>query len=213
MIHNIIWDVGGTLFDTYPAMTGSFLAALKEYGIQAPAEWVRSLAQVSQKHCAQTLADTYHIDYDTLWRRYRQYLETAPPEKSPPFPGAREVCGWIVAHGGQNLVATHRARALTEQLLQFHGLAPLFSDVITIFDGYPRKPDPAMLLALLERRNLAPAETLAVGDREIDLQAGDAAGLTTCLFRGDERLPAGIHIHDYSQLLDLLSAMSSLLRS
>ena len=134
-----------------------------------------------------------------------------PTRKIAPFPGVPEVCAWVTAHGGLNLVATHRARPLTEALLRYHGLAPLFSDVVTIFDGFPRKPDPAMLLALLDRHRLPPDDTLAVGDREIDLQAGEAAGLTTCLFRGDETLTPGIRIQHYSQLLDLLSLMYTLM--
>ncbi len=211
MIRNIIWDAGGTLFDTYPAMTQAFLSALGESGIQAPAEWVRGLAQVSQRHCAETLAAAYHLDYDNLWQRYKVYLASAPPEQQPPFPGAREVCQWIGAHGGKNLMATHRARELTEKLLGAHGLTSLFSGVVTIFDGYPRKPDPAMLLALAEQHRLARGETLAVGDREIDLQAGRAAGMLTCLFRGAEAAEADFKIQEYRQLEDLLSLMYSLM--
>lgn len=210
MIRNIIWDAGGTLFDTYPAMTQAFLSALGEEGIQAPAEWVRELAQVSQKHCAETLAQTYHLDYDRLWERYKADLKAAPPEQQPPFPGVREVCRWITAHGGLNLLATHRERSLTEALLETHGLAPLFAGVVTIFDGYPRKPDPAMLLALVEQHYLAVDETLVVGDRAIDIQAGQAAGMLTCLFRGDERSPADFRIREYRQLVDMLSMMYSL---
>ena len=40
-LRHIIWDAGGTLFDTYPATTAAFLAALDERGISAPAaHWV-----------------------------------------------------------------------------------------------------------------------------------------------------------------------------
>ncbi len=40
MIRNLIWDLDGTLLDTYPAMTGAFVSALAELGLL---DWVRTL--------------------------------------------------------------------------------------------------------------------------------------------------------------------------
>lgn len=205
IIKNIIWDVGGTLFDTYPAMTAAFLSALAEHGIQAPAGWVRALAQISQKHCAHTLASTYHLDEETFWQRYRQFLKDAPPGEQLPFPGVRSVCRRVRRGGGLNLIATHRARESVEQLLRAHRLAALFSGCLTTSDGYPRKPDPAMLEVLVSQYGLERASTLAVGDRELDIQAGKAAGLVTCLFGSDggETLP-DLRIQRYAELLPLI---------
>ena len=73
--------------------------------------------------------------------------------------------------------------------------------------GYARKPDPAMVLAALEKYALDPAETLMVGDREIDIQAGRAAGVRTCLFGPAElSASADVGIEQYDQLLKLLQS-------
>lgn len=187
MITDLIWDVGGTMFDTYPATTAAFLSALEEEGIRAPAEWVRALARVSQQHCAETLAQTYHLDYDRLWARYRAYLKDAPPEQQPPFPGVVAACEAVIAAGGGNYIATHRERALVERLLRYHRLDALIAGVRCTSDGFPRKPDPAMLDDLARTFTLERSRTLVLGDREIDLLAGQAAGMRTCLF-GDAQL-------------------------
>lgn len=201
---HIIWDAGGTLFDTYPATTAAFLSTLAERNIHAPAERVSGLARISQHHAAQTLALEYGLDEAWLWSAYRKHLESAPPAQQPPFPGARELCRLVQQRGGLNLIATHRARRLTERLLDAHDMRSLFAGLLSTSDGYPRKPDPALLLALVEQHRLDPAQTLAVGDREIDIQAGKNAGLLTCLYRGRGSLPADLEIHDYAELIPYL---------
>ncbi len=205
MIRNIIWDVGGTLFDTYPATTRAFLDALAERGVNAPTDWVRSLARVSQDHALRSLAQAYHLDLAPLAERYRALLRHAPPEQQPPFPGAVDVLHAVVERGGLNLIATHRDRALVEILLAHYHLRPLFAAVYSTSDGYPRKPDPAMLDDLALRFDLTREQTLAIGDREIDMQAGQAAGMRTCLFgSAATRVRPDATIQHHSELLALL---------
>jgi HAD superfamily hydrolase (TIGR01509 family) len=207
MLHHIIWDVGGTLFDTYPAMTAAFLAALAEHGLTAPVDRVRALAQVSQKHCARVLASQYHLDEDAFMAEYKKFLNTSPPQEMPPFPGVIEVCQYICEKQGKNLIATHRARESVEELLAYYHMQPFFAGCLTTSDGYPRKPDPAMLEALVRQYTLARAETLAIGDRELDIQAGKAAGLLTCLF-GEEpvTITPDLRIDTYPDLLKILNS-------
>jgi beta-phosphoglucomutase-like phosphatase (HAD superfamily) len=47
MIQHLIWDVDGTLFDTYPAIARALQAALTDMGVAAPLDWILSLAQVT----------------------------------------------------------------------------------------------------------------------------------------------------------------------
>jgi phosphoglycolate phosphatase-like HAD superfamily hydrolase len=56
MIRNIIWDVDGTLFDTYPAIAQAFKAALNDLGADASLDWIEGLARKSLGRCASTLA-------------------------------------------------------------------------------------------------------------------------------------------------------------
>jgi phosphoglycolate phosphatase-like HAD superfamily hydrolase len=209
MLRNIIWDVGGTLFDTYPAMTAAFLAALAERGLTAPVEQVRALAQVSQKYCVQVLASQYHLNEEAFMAEYKKFLNASPPQEMPPFPGVIEVCQYIFEKGGKNLIATHRARESVEELLAYYHLQPFFAGCLTTSDGYPRKPDPAMLEALVQQYTLVRAETLAIGDRELDIQAGKAAGLLTCLF-GKEPVTTApdTRIVTYTDLLKTLKSQT-----
>jgi len=54
LIQHLIWDVDGTLFDTYPAIARSFQAAAHDLGAPAAYDEVMRLALVSVDHCLTT---------------------------------------------------------------------------------------------------------------------------------------------------------------
>jgi HAD superfamily hydrolase (TIGR01509 family) len=205
MIKNLIWDVDGTLFNTYPAFTLAFSKALIELQAPAPLDKIDRLAKISLGHCAQTLATEYKLPLEALQDSFDRHYAAIPAENQGPFPGVRQVCELVIQGGGRNLIVTHRGLASTRRLLETHGLGSLFEEVVSAQAGYPIKPNPAMFLHLIEANNLDPAETLSVGDREIDVQAGAAAGCKTALFGSNHSLtPPDFHFTDYRELLEWL---------
>ena len=104
------------------------------------------------------------------------------PEEQPPFSGVIAICDYICTKGGKNVIVTHRGRQGTADLLAAHHMSGYFAGCLTRDDGYPKKPDPAAFEAILKAHNLEREQTIAVGDRDIDVLAGQAAGLITCLF-------------------------------
>ena len=60
-----------------------------------------------------------------------------------------------------------------------------FTKLIAGDNGYPRKPDPTTFLYLLNEYNLVKNEVMAVGDRDLDIQAAKNAGIKSCYFNPD----------------------------
>ena len=206
MIKNILWDLDGTIFDSYPAITYAISKSLNEMGLSVALNVIDGLARQSIEYCLITLSQRFKLDPDLLRARFADSYETVDPVRQLPFPGVREVCQLIHQCGGLNIIVTHRGIRSTQKLLGVHGLASCFDDIFSVEEGYPRKPNPAMILAALEKHHLNPAETLLVGDREIDTQAGRASGISTCLFSPLElSAPADIHISHFNQLVERLS--------
>jgi HAD superfamily hydrolase (TIGR01509 family) len=200
-IRHLIWDLDGTLFDTYPALARAVGAALCELEATAPLERIESLARKSMSHCASTLADEFQIDVEDLMQKFTEYYRSAPIGKQSPFPGAIEICEYVCSLGGTNVIVTHRRRESTMRLLSTHRMASYFADILTGDDGYPRKPDPAMFEAVIGRQALERKETLAIGDRDIDILAGQAAGIRTCLYgAGSSEVRSDYRITDYAEL-------------
>ena len=213
-ITDLIWDAGGTLFDTYPAVVAACRTALRELGHEASHAWLMDLFRQTTAHAFRTVTETFDLDRDELTATYRKAYEALGPEVQPPFPFVREVCIFIHDAGGHNFIVTHRARASLELLLHTHGLVGYFSDWITKEDPFPRKPDPTSLLALMARHGLAADRCMAVGDRELDVLAGKRAGAKTCFF-DQEGSPsqADLTITSFDQLLRWLKARALSYRS
>ena len=205
MIRNIIWDVDGTLFDTYPSIIATFLAVLNANGCSTPSEHIASLAQISLQHCADTLAAEFDLDPDQTVEQFSARYRQVSPADQPPFPGVHQVCQAISTLGGLNLVVTHRSLSSLKVLLEHHLLDRYITACLSAQDGFPTKPDPAMFNELVSRFTLQRGETLAVGDRDIDIQAGRAAGLRTCGFGGEIKhsIP-DFRISDYLELVSLI---------
>lgn len=209
MIRNLIWETDGVLFDTHPAVTYALSQSLNEMGCSIALNVVDDLARQSLEHCVETLAARFQLDPALLRQRSAERYRQIPPERQLPFPGAREVCAWIAARGGLNLIVTARKAESTRALLAVHEMTKFFSDIVTPEQGYPCKPNPAILLAALEQHALKPAESLLICRNEYDIQAGQAAGMATCLFGAAEvsSLPS-LRVPDYAALQKYLNDFS-----
>ncbi|HKJ26557.1 MAG TPA: HAD-IA family hydrolase [Anaerolineales bacterium] len=184
MIKNIIWDFDGTLYDTYPAIAKAFEIALRELGKETPLDEIESLAKNSVGGCLGTLAEMHGLDVDALEQEFLKAYGNMTEADSPPYAHAKTICEYIVANGGKNVIITHRRKGGTEALLASHGLTDYFAGWYTHDDGFPRKPDPTVFHHALETYELVPEETINVGDRELDILAGQRAGLFSILFQG-----------------------------
>jgi phosphoglycolate phosphatase-like HAD superfamily hydrolase len=209
MFRNIIWDVDGTLFDTYPAIAKAFQVALNDLGKDASLEWIESLAKISLGHCVTALANQCQLNKEAIGQAFGEHYEHTPPEEQPPFPGVITVCEYICSLGGMNVIVTHRGHKGTNELLAAHKMAHYFTDCLARDDGYPKKPHPAAFEAVLKRHNLRREETMAVGDRDIDVLAGRATGIFTCLFGlNDDRVVADLTISRFDELYRYLMSRS-----
>ncbi|WP_299303250.1 HAD family hydrolase [uncultured Brachybacterium sp.] len=171
----VIWDLGGTLVDTYPDVDRALASALDPQPGEELMGEVGQLTRISSSHAISTLAARHEVSERRLRTAYeatKQHWQEHPPAV---MDGARELLAAVHGSGGLNLVATHRERGSATALLT--ALELPIDDLVCAPDGFARKPDPAMVLALLARHSLAPMDCLAVGDRPGDVIAARAAGV------------------------------------
>ncbi|GAB2688079.1 D-glycero-beta-D-manno-heptose 1,7-bisphosphate 7-phosphatase [Mucilaginibacter koreensis] len=57
-----------------------------------------------------------------------------------------------------------------------------------------RKPKPGMLLRGIEQYNIDPSQSYFIGDRERDVEAGEAAGVTGILINSDQPISEVLHL-------------------
>ena len=206
MIRNILWDVDGVLFDTHPAITYALSRSLNGMGLTVAMNEIDGLVQKSLDVCIATLSRRFRLDPDLLRLRFAESYLAVPPANQPPFPGVRETCRLIQERGGRNVIVTHRRVESVQQLLKAHALEKMFTGIYSAGQGDPDNTGTVMLEAAIQHFALKRMETLAVGCRAVDIQAGRAAGVHTCLF-GDIQIsvPADLQILCYSQLFAWLA--------
>lgn len=201
----VIWDLGGTLVDTYPDVDRALASAISPEPDDDLLHEVATLTRQSSSHAIETLAQRHGASERRLRIAYeatKQHWVEHPP---PVMAGARATIAAVHETGGLNLVATHRERASAAALLASRELQ--IDDMVCAPDGFARKPDPAMVTELLARHELAPGECVAVGDRPADVEAARAAGVRGVLLQTPGiPLPAGEaqRIDELDELRDLL---------
>jgi len=185
MKREFIWDLDGTLLDTYPAMVAAMVQAVVDLGQQVTTtEAYQLMRQHSVGFTERTFAQRYGWDWQALRAKYQHYepqLQVAPQ----PFPGAADVLAKVQAVGGHNYLMTHR-NGLALTYLKQTGLYAYFDDFVTAAQPFPRKPNPAALNYLLDRHHVDRTQAVMVGDRNLDVEAGHRAQIAGYLFDVDE---------------------------
>jgi len=192
-----IWDLGGTLIDNYEASACAFVHALAEFKLRAKHDDVYNALRISTD---QAVAD-FAPNTPGFLQRYRE-LEAPHLDDPLLFPGAIQVLDAVIAGGGDNFLVSHRDNQVLE-ILAKAGIADKFTEVVTKDNGFARKPEPDAFNYLIDKYYLDRAETVTIGDRPIDIEAGVVAGIATVYF--DPPRSSDIATVSINQLTDLLS--------
>ena len=177
----LLFDLDGTLADSFAAIRDALNAALREYGLdERDLAWVR--AHVGRGAPALVHDAVGHERDESFQRsvgerfgaRYREiYLD-----QTPPLPGAGEVLAFVAARvGGKVAVISNKYEELCRAWLAHWGLAPHVAVVVGPDTYGVRKPDPGATLPVLQGFGVAPADALLVGDMEVDVAAARAVGV------------------------------------
>lgn len=178
---SILWDVGGTLFDTYPSIDAAFHRLVADHGVSA-AE-VSRLTHVNRGHAIEQLSARTGVPVAHFEAAYEEVTRSWFTDPAPLMDGASDVFDACRYGRGSNIIVTHRDRESAEQLISSSGLE--FDDMISSSDGFPRKPDPTMMRTVMERNGLRPEDCISIGDRRIDAESALAAGVMPVLLTSD----------------------------
>lgn len=184
-----LWDLDGTLMDTYPGMVEAFCKAMAVMGIDVAPERVLDLMKVKLGHCCRIIAEENGLTKQQVMDAFQAEEILLAPEKTWPLPGIPEALQALKTQGCRHFVATHRERRTALPHLTHAELMALFDGGVYGDDGFPSKPAPDMLLHLIREHRLDPARCVMIGDRPLDIGAGRAAGMRTCLIDTENRFP------------------------
>ena len=199
-----IWDLDGTLLDSYGVITSSAVDTLKEHGIAADTdELLRYMKNRSLSSWLRKASAEYGIPFERLLGRYGE-ITHGRDDLITLAPGAAETLRGIREAGGTNYVYTHRGDS-TFRILERLGILGEFADLVTSRDGFAPKPSGDGVRELIRRHGLDPRETCYIGDRPMDIFCARDAGVMAVLY-----LPEGGCVEPTGQEDRIVSELTQL---
>lgn len=193
-----IWDLDGTLLDSYEAILSGIEETFGQFAIPYDKEKVREfILKYSVQDLLVQVAEERKLDVEVLNQVRAQSLA----EKNAQvvlMPGARDVLAWAEESGIQQFVYTHKGdKALT--ILRDLGLESYFMEILTSQSGFARKPSPEAATYLIDKYQLNHDNTYYIGDRTLDVEFAQNSGIQSInflesIYEGNHRIQALVDI-------------------
>lgn len=177
---SMIWDFDGTLVDTYPVMARSLLTAIREVGVESDYDEVYKQLKVSLSAAIDHFAKGDTVIKLKIRQKFEALERAEDPNAYEVFWDTIETLKKLKAEGIKHYILTHR-NASTLKIMEAKGMTDLIEDVVISDDGFKRKPDPEAFTHLIEKHQLSREQTISIGDRLFDVEAGRNAGIRGCL--------------------------------
>ncbi len=183
----IVFDLDGTLLNTIADLAASTNQALQACGFPThPTEaynyfvgnGINKLFERALPEEART-----HENVMRVRERFIPYYNMHNADLSAPYPGIVELLTSLQAAGVKLAVASNKYQVATEKLIAHYFPAIRFVMVLGQREGVPAKPDAGIVDDCMKAAGVSAAETLYVGDSDVDMQTAlnagvDAVGVT-----------------------------------
>jgi len=171
-----IFDLDGTLIDSYQAIFLSFRHVYQNMGI--PPLSFAEVKRVVGLGLSTTFRDLLGEDrVPEALKLFRQKYEEVFRKNTFLLPGAREVLEGLHGRGIKLAVATNKLGRFSREIFQHFGLENLFITIVGDEDVFQNKPHPEMLFYAMGKMGLPNKEVVFIGDSLIDIQTGKNAGV------------------------------------
>ncbi len=181
----IAFDLDGTLLDSVPDLAVAADQAVRSLGF-APVseEQVRDyVGNGADVLIARSLSQSLTINPDLTEKvraearvLFDDFYEQSGHKLSHLYPTVKETLQELHQAGFTMAIVTNKPSKFVPHILEQHGIAQYFVDVLG-GDAFPeKKPDPVALNWLMDKHQLKPSDMLMVGDSKNDILAAKNAG-------------------------------------
>lgn len=175
----LIFDLDGTLIESKWDIAASVNLTLAELGLpQRPLEEIFGfVGDGVKKLLRQAVGDDNPDRFDEALRVFRGHYLAHCLDRTRFYPGIERALQHF-AHTSK-AVATNKSIEFTNVILKGLG-AQHFQFVVGGDNGFGLKPEPGMLLHIMDRLQAPPDRTVLVGDSTNDINGGHNAGIRVC---------------------------------
>ncbi len=182
-VRGIVFDLDGTLIDSYAAIADSLNYSRAHHGLP-PLELAEVRRHVGHglEALVAELVGPDRVEHGVKLFRER-YAEVYAP-KTRLLPGVRATLRTLAQRGYRMTVASNKPARFSERILDELGLRHYLRSVQGPDRVGATKPDPAMIRRCLADLSLAATEAIYVGDMVLDVETAARAGLPVVLVTG-----------------------------
>ncbi len=179
----VLFDLDGTLIDSARDLVASVRHALRALEDREPPEAVDILALVGSPLEKFPPALGYPADPASLARfadSYRAHYAEHFNDHTRLYPGIADTLARLKGAGARLGLVTTKHQAQADFTARAMGLLDYLDHVHGWLEGRRHKPDPEPVTMALTALGGSADRALFVGDSELDIEAGRAAGCATC---------------------------------
>lgn len=175
----VLFDLDGTLIDSIELILNSARHAFRDRDGYVPsdAEWLTGvgipLATMFRRYARDA------ADVDALIGKYREYQLAHHDRLVRSYDRVVETVDGLRKAGHPLGIVTSKTSWLAQRGIDVVGLGSHFDTIVGCDTCALHKPDPGPVLHALEKLGSRSDESVFVGDSIYDMQAGNAAGVTT----------------------------------
>jgi phosphoglycolate phosphatase len=179
MRRSAIFDLDGTLTDSKPGILGCLTNALDAHRIAwtGPLDWF--IGPPAEQSLRRLMPDADEPRRAALLHDYRLCYDATGWAENSVYPGVHAVLQSLQASGWQLFVCTSKREDFAVRILEKFDLSPHFLALYADTVGSLHHSKTALLRRLLEEQSLDPRTTYMVGDRNFDIEAARANGVTS----------------------------------
>ncbi len=206
----LVFDLDGTLADSFAGIGLALNRALAEHGLAArDLAWTRAhVGRGAAELVRDAVAPAGEAAMREVGAAFARHYEAVYREHTPPLPGAAEALACAAARtGGRVAIVSNKDARFSRGWLEHWGLARHVAIVAGPDTSGARKPDPGALLPVLEALGVAPGDALLVGDMEVDAATGRNAGVPVVLVRGGATPAAPLETLGALAVLDAIAGL------
>lgn len=198
-----IWDLDGTLIDSYPGILDALMSIMEYYKIDIKREDVYTkIMQKSVVDFLNEIDEKYGILKEDTIKLYQEYRLNNQMDVSLER-YAKETLSELKKRGNTHFIYTHKGEA-TADILKNLGIYEYFEEVVTSLNHFKRKPDPEAIEYIMNKYHINPKDCYYVGDRPIDILCAKNANIKGILYKKEGSpidISADIIIHNLNDLL------------
>lgn len=179
----VIFDLDGTLLDTMEDLANGVNHALASCGVRTiDVEECRKLVGNGVRNLLRG-ALPLEVRTEEMLARMEEsffpYYTEHMSDFTKPYEGIPEALKRLSSEGIMLAVASNKFQKGTEELIErFFGDIP-FVKVLGQREGYPIKPDAAVVYEAIEAASVTKEEVIYCGDSDVDMMTGNNAGVKT----------------------------------